>query len=52
MVTGEGETKPIVLYMTGEFNENKIVVPEGKTLEDYKPVLRKLGIFLKPVVQA
>lgn len=52
VVTREGETKPIVLYMTGEFNENKIVVPEGKTLEDYKPVLRKLGIFLKPVVQA
>lgn len=52
VVTGAGETIPIVLYMTGEFNESKIVVPEGKTLKDYKPVLRKLGIFLKPVVRA
>lgn len=48
--TGAGETKSVVLYMTGEFNEDKIVIPEGKTVADYKPVLRKLGIFLKTIV--
>lgn len=52
VATEVGETKPIVLYMTGEFNENKIVLPEGKTLANYKPTLRKIGIFLKPVVKA
>lgn len=49
VTTGVGETKLIVLYMTGEFNEAKIVVPAGKTLADYKVPLRKLGIFLKSV---
>lgn len=50
VTTKAEETKKIVLYMTGEFNENKIVAPEGKTVSDYKVALRKLGIFLKPTV--
>ncbi|MBA4510217.1 hypothetical protein H1057_19625 [Clostridium sporogenes] len=47
VTTGEGETKSIVLYMTGEFNASSIVFPDGKTVEDYRTPLRKLGIFLK-----
>ena len=47
VTTGEGETKSIVLYMTGEFNASSIVFPDGKTVEDYRMPLRKLGIFLK-----
>ncbi len=50
IVTEAGENKPVVLFMTGEFNERKIVVPEGKTIAEYKPALRKLGIFLKTIV--
>ncbi|WP_058953167.1 hypothetical protein [Clostridium tyrobutyricum] len=41
------ETKNIVLYMTGEFKGTSIIVPEGKTIEDYRVPLRKLGIFTK-----
>lgn len=47
VVTSESETKPIILYMTGEFRGKNIVVPEGKTIEDYRVPLRKLGIFIK-----
>ncbi len=49
VTTGAGETKPITIYLTGEFNEAKIVIPVGKTIADYKIPLRKLGIFLKSV---
>ncbi|MBV4427175.1 hypothetical protein [Clostridium tyrobutyricum] len=41
------ETKNIVIYMTGEFKGTSIIVPEGKTIEDYRVSLRKLGIFIK-----
>lgn len=47
VVTGAGVTSPISLYMTGEFRASSIIVPIGKTVEDYKVPLRKLGIFIK-----
>ncbi|CDX01293.1 Hypothetical protein DPCES_1406 [Desulfitobacterium hafniense] len=36
-----------VLYMSGEFNEDALIVPEGETVASYKGDLRKIGIFLK-----
>lgn len=50
VVTDGAGTTESAAYMTGEFNERKIIVPEGVTLEDYRPSLRKLGIFLKSTV--
>lgn len=47
VITAVGETKPSVAYMTGEFNKNSLVFPDGTTVSDYKVPLRKIGIFLK-----
>lgn len=40
-----------VAYLSGEFNENKIVLPDGALKDDYKRSLRKISIFLKSVVK-
>lgn len=37
----------VVYYLTGEFFGNALTLPEGVTVKDIKPTLRKLGIFLK-----
>lgn len=36
-----------VVYLSGEFNSNTVIVPEGHTLEDFKVGLRGIGIYLK-----
>lgn len=36
-----------VVYLSGEFNSNTVIVPEGHTLEDFKVGLREIGIYLK-----
>ena len=37
----------VVYYMTGDFNAEAIVLPDGVTLDALKPACRKLSIFLK-----
>lgn len=37
----------VVYYMTGDFNAEVVVLPEGVTLDALKPACRKLSIFLK-----
>lgn len=37
----------VVYYMTGEFFGDALTLPEGVTVSDIKPTMRKLGIFLK-----
>jgi hypothetical protein len=37
----------VVVYLTGEFFESAITLPENVTSAMVKPALRKLGIFLK-----
>ena len=37
----------VVYYMTGDFNAEAVVLPEGVTLDALKPACRKLSIFLK-----
>ena len=36
-----------VIYLTGEFFANKIVLPTDVTIDMLKPEFRKLGIYLK-----
>lgn len=36
-------------YLTGEFNTDAVILPEGKEITSYETELRKLGIFLKTV---
>ena len=36
-----------IRYMTGDFNAEAIVLPDGVTLDALKPACRKLSIFLK-----
>lgn len=36
-----------VVYLSGEFNSNTVIVKEGNTLEDLKVGLREIGIYLK-----
>lgn len=50
-VVTETEAKKSVAYLTGEFNERKVVFPDGTSASDYKVALRKLGIFLKSTVR-
>ena len=38
--------EPVVYYMTGEFFEEALSLPEGVTVEDIKEPLRKVSIFL------
>ena len=39
--------EPVVYYMTGEFFEEALSLPDGVTTEDIKEPLRKLSIFLR-----
>ena len=39
--------EPVVYYMTGEFFEEALSLPEGVTVEDIKEPLRKVSIFLR-----
>ncbi len=52
VTTEAAETKESVVFLTGEFNQDKIIIPDGEDLADYKLALRKLGIFLKLAVKA
>lgn len=42
--------KPASAYLTGEFNEDKLVFGGTDTKETHRAALRKLGIFLKKAV--
>lgn len=44
--------KPASVYLTGEFNEDKLVFGGTDTKETHRAALRKLGIFLKKAVSA
>ena len=39
--------EPVVYYITGEFFQEALNLPEGVTVEDIKEPLRKLSIFLR-----
>lgn len=41
------EGDPVVYYLTGEFFEEALNLPEGVTVEDIKEPLRKISIFLR-----
>ncbi len=51
VVTGTGETKKSVAYITGEFNKSKIVIPDGEDIEAFKDALRAKSIFLKETIE-
>jgi len=40
----------VVYYLTGEFFADALHLPTGVTVEALKPAFRKLGIFLKEVI--
>jgi hypothetical protein len=40
--------KDAAVYLTGDYNENHIIVGEGATAADFKVSARKVGIFIKP----
>lgn len=42
-----GESGRVVVYLSGEFHGNQLVLPEGLTVETVKPLLRENGIYLK-----
>ena len=46
-----GDLKRIV-YIAGEFNENKMIFGTGHTASSVRHVLRDMGIFLKAPVKA
>lgn len=39
--------EPVVYYMTGEFFQEALNLPDGVTVEDIKGPLRKMSIFLR-----
>lgn len=39
--------EPVVYYMTGEFFQEALNLPNGVTVEDIKGPLRKMSIFLR-----
>lgn len=41
------EDEPVVYYITGEFFEEALNLPDGVTVEDIKEPLRKMSIFLR-----
>jgi len=51
IAAAEPSDNEVVYYLTGEFFENAIVLPEDVTLEALKPVLRQNSIFLKEARQ-
>lgn len=50
VTTGAGETASIAVLVDGPFNKDKVVYPEGKSIEDYEIPLRNIGIMLIDVV--
>ena len=38
----------VVVYLTGEFQESGIVLPDGVEVDAVRPLLRENGIFLVP----
>jgi hypothetical protein len=48
-ITAEAAAKdePVVYYMTGEFFEDAINLPDGVEIADIKDSLRKVSIFLR-----
>ena len=42
--------KEAAVYLTGDYNENHIIVGGGATVADFKVSARKVGIFIKPGV--
>lgn len=38
---------PVVYYMTGEYYEDAINLPSGVVMENLKPALRKINIYLR-----
>lgn len=43
--------KDAAVYLTGEFNENALIVGSGVTVAECKASARKLSIFIKPSIQ-
>lgn len=43
--------KDAAVYLTGDFNENHIIVANGVSVADCKVNARKVGIFIKPGIQ-
>ena len=48
--TAADKTSPV--FLTGEFNENAIIVGAGDTVADHKASARAVGIFIKSTVEA
>ena len=42
--------KDAAVYLTGDYNENHIIVGDGATAAGFKVSARKVGIFIKPGV--
>lgn len=51
-VDASKEEKVSVAYLTGEFNSNVVIFPEGTTIDDFKVTLREIGIFLKENIKS
>jgi hypothetical protein len=43
--------KTAAIYLTGEFNENALILASGTTVADIKTAARALGIFIKSAVK-
>lgn len=46
------EDQAVIVYVAGEFNENKVGFGTGKTADGVRNDLDALGIYLKPAVPA
>ncbi len=46
VATGAGETAHIAVMVAGAFNKDKVIFPNGKTINDYYMPLRNKGIYL------
>lgn len=42
--------KDAAVYLTGDFNENALIVAEGATVASFKVSARKVCIFIKPTI--
>lgn len=51
IAAADAENGKVVVYMTGEFFGEKLVLPEGVDAETVKPLLRSNGIFLKNLIE-
>lgn len=47
-----GNAVPAPVYLTGEFNQARMIFGGSDTYETHKAAARKVGIFFKPVVPA